>query len=212
MIVMVSASLPAQETNRAILHTDGSAWLNGSPATDSTAIFPHDVVQTREGKSAKIDAEGSSVTLQPETLVQFETDEIQLDHGHLEVNTSRSLKVRVNCIAITPRTAELTRYEVTDINGKLLVMAQQNDVQIQFRGSAKQPPKAAALSEVIVHAGEQVTRDDSCGTAPKNGDIVDAKIAILNSLEAKIAGGAAIIAITCYALCQSGNPISPEKP
>jgi len=210
LIVLVPAALLGQDS-RAILHANGGALLNGSPAANSTALFPHDVVQTQTGAPATIDAEGSSVTVDPETLLQFEGDELALDHGHLQVSTSRSLKVRVNCMTITPRTAELTRYQVTDADGKLQLKAEQNDVQIQLRGSSKQGSKAG-LSETTVHAGEQVTRDDNCAARPKTGDIVDAKTPILNSTEAKIIGGAAIIAITCYALCQSGNPISPAKP
>jgi len=220
MIVVVPASLLAQESapgaaqssSRAILHTDGGAWLNGSPAADSTALFPHDVVQSRDSQATKIDAEGSTVMLQPQTVLQFEGDEFVLDHGRLQVSTSRGLRVRVNCITIMPRTAEWTRYDVTDVDGKLVVVAEQSDVQIQSAGFAAKPSKAMAPSNVTLHAGEQFTRDDNCGAKPKTGDVVDAKAAILNSIGAKIAGGAVIVAITCYALCRSGEPISPHEP
>ena len=75
-----------------------AAWLNGKPAPNSSAIFPHDLVQTRKESTAKIDVDGSTVTIQPGTMVQFEGDELFLDHGSLQVNSARGMRVRVNCM------------------------------------------------------------------------------------------------------------------
>ncbi|MGA8700903.1 MAG: hypothetical protein WB625_04595, partial [Candidatus Sulfotelmatobacter sp.] len=85
MIVILPTSLMAQNSARAMLHDDGGVWLNGSPAPNSSAIFLHDLVQTQKGNWAKIDADGSTVTVQPETIVQFEGDELVLDHGSLQL-------------------------------------------------------------------------------------------------------------------------------
>ena len=121
MIVILPTSLMAQNSARAMLHNDGGVWLNGSPAPNSSAIFLNDLVQTQKGSWAKIDADGSTVTVQPETIVQFEGDELVLDHGGLQVNTSRGLKVRVNCITVIPLTQDWNRYDVTDVDGSCLL-------------------------------------------------------------------------------------------
>jgi hypothetical protein len=212
MVVVLPASLIAQDFGRAMLHSDGGTWLNGKPAPNSSAIFPHDLVQTRPESSAKVDIDGSTVTIQSDTLVQFEEDEIFLDHGTLQENSARGMKVRVNCMTIVPLAQEWTRYEVIDTDGKVLVAAYENDVKIHIRHVASQRSKGARSSDVTVHRGEQVTRDERCGARATPAQMLDAKGAILNSPWAKGTGIVAIGVLTCWALCRDPGPVSPDKP
>jgi hypothetical protein len=212
MMVIMPASLMAQASGGAMLHSDGGVWLNGNPAPNSSAIFPHDLVQTQKENKAKIDADGSTATVQPDTIVQFEGDELVLDHGSLEVNTSRGMRVRVNCMTVIPLTQEWTRYDVIDVDGKMRVAAYQNDVKIHYRAVVASRSKQTGSSDVIVHQGEQVTREERCGVAARPAEVINAKGAILNSTWAKGAGLAAIGILTCWALCRGDEPISPVKP
>ena len=211
MIVILPTSLMAQNSAGAMLHNDGGVWLNGKPAPNSSAIFLHDLVQTQTGNWAKIDADGSTVTVQPETIVQFEGDELVLEHGGLQVNTSRGMKVRVNCITVIPLMQDWNRYDVTDVDGKVMVAAHQNDDKIHYQGAATRVSKQARSSDVTVHQGEQVTREERCGAAAKPAAELTGAGAILNSPWTVGVGGAAIIALTCWALCRGGEPVSPSK-
>lgn len=210
MIVVLPASVMAQTSGGAMLHTDGGVWLNGNPAPNSSAIFPHDLVQTQKENKAKIDADGSSATIQPDTIVQFDSDELVLDHGGLQVNTSRGMRVRVNCLTVTPVNQAWTRYDVIDVDGKVKVVAYENDVRIHYRAADKK--SKAVESDVIVHQGEQATREERCGVAARPVDIINAKGAVLNSGWAKATGLAVISVVTCYALCRGDDPISPFRP
>jgi len=212
MIVILPWSLPAQNTGRALLHSDGGTWLNGNPAPETSAIFPDALIQTKSGHSAKIDVDGSAVTVLPETLVQFEGDELVLEHGSLQLTTARAMKVRVNCITVIPVTPDRTQYDVTDVDGKVTVMAHKNDVKIRYNGAITRRSKQAAFSDVIVREGEQSTREERCGPAEKPGDGIQAKGAFLDSIWAKSAGIATIGVLTCWALCRGDDPISPSKP
>jgi hypothetical protein len=60
-------------------------------------IFLESLMQTQQGPRS--DAEGSSVIVQPETVVQFEGDKVVLDHSSQQLTTMREMKVLVNCIA-----------------------------------------------------------------------------------------------------------------
>ena len=211
MIVILPTSLMAQNSARAMLHNDGGVWLNGSPAPNSSAIFLNDLVQTQKGSWAKIDADGSTVTVQPETIVQFEGDELVLDHGGLQVNTSRGLKVRVNCITVIPLTQDWNRYDVTDVDGRVTVAAHQNDDKIHYRVSATRVSKQARSSDVTVHQGEKVTREERCGAPVRPAAGVDATMATLNTTLAKGIGIAAIGILVCWALCRGDEPVSPSK-
>jgi hypothetical protein len=210
MMVVLPASVMAQ-TSGAMLHNDGGVWLNGNLAPSSSAIFPHDLVQTQKESKAKIDADGSSATIKPDTIVQFDGDELVLDHGSVQVNTSRGMRVRVNCMTVIPVNQAWTRYDVIDVDGKMEVIAYENDVNIHYRGTAAKKEKAADR-DVTVHQGEQATRDEKCGAAARPVDIINAKGAILNSAWAKGAGLAAISALACFALCHGDDPISPSRP
>jgi hypothetical protein len=211
MIIILPASLIAQDSARAMLHNDGGVWLNGNPAPNSSAIFPHDLIQTQKEGTAKIDADGSTVTVQPDTIVQFEGDELVLDHGSLQLNTSRAMRVRVNCITVIPVTQEWTRYDVIDVDGKVTVVAYTNDAKIHYQGAAARRSKQSVSSDAIVHQGEQKTREERCGAAAPPSEVVNANGAILNSVWAKAAALAGI-GFTCLALCHGDDPVSPDKP
>jgi hypothetical protein len=221
MMAMVPAAAMAQDSRRAMLHSEGGTSLNGNPAPNSSAIFPHDLIQTQKSNTAKIDADGSTVTVQPDTLVQFEGDELVLDHGSLQVKTAHVMRVRVNCLTVIPITPDWTQYDVTDVDGKVTVAAYQNDVKIHSHGARVRQSKQSATSpespssgnsDAIVHQSEQKTRDEHCGAAAKPSEAIDAKGAILNSVWARGAGVVAIGVLTCWALCRGDEPVSPSVP
>jgi hypothetical protein len=212
MLVILPASLMAQDSARAMLHNDGAVSLNGGPAPKSSAIFLHDLVQTQKGNWARIDADGSAITVQPDTIVQFEGDELVLEHGGLQLNTSRGMKVRVDCMTVIPLTQEWTRYDVIDVDGRMMVVADQNDVKIHYQGAAARRSKTVAFSDVTVHQGAQVEREERCGASAKPTEGVDAAKATLDTPWAIGVGTAAIGVLTCWALCHGGEPASPSKP
>lgn len=211
MVVILPVSVMPQDSGRAMLHSDGSVWLNGNAITNSSALFPHDSVQTPKGVVAKIDAEGSTVTILPETVLQFEGDEIVFDHGSLQMNTVRQMKVRVNCMTVIPVSPEWTQFDVTDVDGKVTVAANQKDVKIHYEATVAKMSKRFAAADVIVHQSEKTTREERCGAPARPASAINATGALLNSTLAKVAGAGAILA-TCILLCRGDNPISPDKP
>jgi hypothetical protein len=211
IIEMLPASLLGQDAERAMLHSDGGASVNGKAAPNSSAIFLHDRIETLPESTAKIDAEGSTITVLPGTVLVFEGDELILDHGGLQVKSARALKVLVNCMTISPLTENWTRYDVSDVKEKLTVAAYDNDVKIHPAGAAVRRTKHAASQDVIVHRGEQVTRDERCRTGSEGAPPgVDG--AILNSPWAIGTGAVAIGILTCWALCRTDQPVSPASP
>jgi hypothetical protein len=210
MIVVAPASLGAQSTGGALLHSDGGTWLNGSLAPATSAIFPDSLVQTAKGHRAKIDAEGSTVLIQPETMVQFQGNELALDHGSLQLDTARELNVIIGCITISPLTSGRTQYDVTDVDGTVKVVASKNDVKIHYNGTLARKAKMGASSDVIVHEGEQASRAERCATGKPAHGWTDGDL--LDSPWAKAAGIVAVGVIACFGLCHSSNPLSPWKP
>lgn len=221
MVVCLPASFAAegnaqgfpQSNGRAMLHNNGGTWLNQRPAPESAAIFMEALIQTQKDHSARIDAEGSTVTVGPDTSVQFEGDELVLDHGTLQVSTVRELRVRVNCVTVIPVTEDRTYYEVTDVDGKVKVVAYKKDVKVHAKGAVTRLSKKDNSSEAIVREGEQSTRSEKCGGAIQTPAATDGKLAVLDANWAKVTGVVVIAApILCVLFCVGDNPVSPWKP
>lgn len=206
----------AQDSSAAMLRSNGvGIFVDGKQAPASIALFRDDYVQTQKSTVARIELTGSSVDVGAETIFQFEGDELVLDHGHLSVYTSRGLRVRVGCQTVIPvRTAEWTRYDVSDVDGKLHVAALKDDVNINTRSKnfrEGQPVKDS--DRVTVREGENRTRDDRCGAGYNPAHTVAGNGAILDSPLAVASGGVIAVGITCWAVClHNDDPISPSKP
>jgi hypothetical protein len=213
MIVLFPLSLLATDTGGAVVHSKGGVWVNGAEVVDSTSIFPGDLLQTKPGFVANLDAEGSSILIQPESVVKFQGTFLTLEHGSVSVGTSTSLSVQVNCIKVEPVNSERTQYDVTDMTGKVEVAAHRNDVNIKQGGALQKLSKEGESPQsATVHEGEQAKRDESemCGAVPRPGTPGDT----LNTKWIKIGGAAGGGLLLCIIFCRSSgaSSVSPSQP
>lgn len=208
----MAQALP-EKPGGAILHTQGGVWVNGYEAHDSSAVFPGDVIETKPDSSANLSLDGSTVLIAPESVSKFQADLLELDHGGVSVVTSKSFKVRVNCILVVPVMNEWTQYVVTDLNGTVQVAARKLDVNVEHeRGRGKEGPESQPSQEpASVHEGEQKSYDESkvCGPGAR-------PTSSWGGISPKwIAAGAAGAGILIWLLIHGGNPkpqISPAAP
>jgi hypothetical protein len=211
MILILPQSLLAIDTGSAILHAQGGVWVNGTEVPDSTAIFSGDLLETKPGFVANLTADGSTVLIQPESIVKFQGDVLVLDHGSVSVGTSKAMRVQVNCLMVVPVDTQWTQYDVTDVTGKVLVSAHKSDVKINREGGltklSKEPQTA---SGAIVHEGEQSAREESvvCGAPPGPATAGNA----LNPKWIAAAGGGGILILLLLHGGPSKPPISSSKP
>ncbi len=214
LIVILPLSLLADDTGAAMLRSTGNVQVNKKQALPTSALFHDDLIETQQGAIARIEASGSTADISPETVIQFEGDELVLDHGRISVNTSRLLRVRVGCIIVTPVNSDWTHYDVTDMDGKVTVAALKNDVYLEGRSAKAQDAKQPAHSDrMTVREGEQKSREEKCGAPPvKESGRLAGRGAIMNSPYVQWPAGGVIIGLTCWALCNTGNPVSPSAP
>ena len=207
MIVIVPTSLTAQDATRGLLYSDGGTWLNETPAPKVAAVFPDSLVQTQAGHAAKIEVQGSSALIQPETMVQFQGHELVVDHGSLQVDTVAEMEVIVGCVRISPTSYNPTQFEISDVNGKVRISVSKSEVKVHSHEMAM--PKSKAEPDLIVHAGGHAERADTCGSAatPKSG-----AGPLLDSRAAQIIGGITAATLICLGVCHGDDPISPDKP
>jgi hypothetical protein len=215
LIVIVPVSLLCQDSAPAILRSSGGVLLNRNPVPASSAIFPNDLIEVPKNAMARIEATGSSADINAESVVQYNADELVLEHGSLSVNTSRGLRVRVGCVTVTPvNSADWTRYDVADMDGKVTVSALKNDVYLNAHSNNPQQAKQSGESgRTIVREGDQKSREEKCGGADiKQQPNMAGDGAILNSPYVQWPAVGIVIGITCWALCRSGEPLSPAMP
>jgi hypothetical protein len=111
------ASLFAADSNAAMLYTHGAAWLNGSHVPSSSAIFVGDLLQTRSDSGANINALGSSIVVLGDSLVQFEGSALKVEHGGVEVATSKGVATQAGEVRVAPVSNAWTEFNVTDVDG-----------------------------------------------------------------------------------------------
>jgi hypothetical protein len=214
MAAVFPLSLMAEDTGAAILRSSGMGVLvNSSAAPSSIAVFSNDLIETQRSAVARIETPGSTADINPETTVQYQSDELVLDHGSVSVNTTRGMTVRVGCVTITPvNPAGWTQYQVVDLDGKITVVALKLDVYIDARlKNFEETKKSSQASPDLVRESEQKSRSEKCGAAyikPERPGIVS----ILNSTYAKWSALAAVGVITCFGLCHDDDPVSRWKP
>lgn len=211
MLLPASLFAQSQDPNRGLLHNDGGTWLNDAPVPTVAAIFPDSLVQTQKGHTARIDVEGSSVLIQPETMVQFQGHELVLDHGSLQLDTSTQMEVIVGCITITPVSSDRTEYDVSDRDGKVKISAAKKDVKIHSHGAVHKSKEGS--SDATVHEGERTTRGEHCAGVVTVQEAQGVAPGILDGKAAMITAGIVAGTLTCIGLCHDDDPpISPSKP
>ncbi|MGA8502052.1 MAG: hypothetical protein WB683_10920, partial [Candidatus Sulfotelmatobacter sp.] len=214
MVILCPLSLTAADTGSAVLHSEGGVWVNGFEISGSTVVFPGDLLETKPGFVANVDAEGSSVVIQPESVVKFQGTFLSLEHGSVSVGTSTSMSVHVSCMKVEPVSSERTQYDVADVSGTMHVTAHKNDVNIT-EGGVLQKTNAQGASPIssVVHEGQQATRVEStaCGAAPRPGSVGNG----LNTKSLEIGGGiGGGVIVLCILLCKGhgSSSVSPSDP
>jgi len=208
-----SAQAGQAQTGAAVLRTQGGVWVNGYEAQDYSAVFPGDLLETKVGSPATLNTEGSTVLIQPESVAKLQNNLLELDHDSVSVGTSKSFKVRVNCITVVPVLNEWTQYDVTNLNRTIQVAARKNDVNVERElDHGKPSPGTEGSRGSTVHENEQKGFDESeiCGPPARPAG---AGTSVNPKWIAAGAAGAGVL--VCVLLCRgtpTKPPISPWAP
>jgi hypothetical protein len=215
LLCLLPGSVFAADTNAAMLYTNGSAWVNGAhvPRT-SSAIFSGDLLQTRSDSAANINQAGSTITVQADSLVQFQGTYVDLQHGAVTVSTAKGIATTAGDVKIAPATNSWTEFNVVDVDGMVKIAARKGDVTITdgkevltlAQGQETSRPDTAPDTADNSKGSSKKDKKRAAGAAPAAGG------GLLNSPYAIAAGGAAIVGVTTWVLIKSSNPASPTQP
>ena len=209
LVVLLPVASFATDSNPAMLYTNGAAWINGAHVPrPSLAIFSGDLLQTRSDSVAHINQSGSSVTVIADSLVKFEGSSVRIDHGGVDVSTSKQMATTAGDVKVSPASNVWTEFNVTDFDGTVRIAARKGDLLV-----------SDGQNTVTLPQGQETTRDetapDSSGKKKKKraaGAPPAAGGGILNSPWAIGAGAAAIGGVAVWVLTRNDEPASPAKP
>jgi len=210
LLVLFPAVMFAADSNAAMLYTKGATWVNGAYVPrSSAAIFSGDLLQTRFDSVASINEPGSSITVQSDSLVQFDLATVRIEHGGVTVATSKGVATTAGDVKVTPASYSWTEFNVVDVDGTVRIAARKGDLTIT------DGKETSTLAQ-----GQETTRDESSGdndNKKKNkrragGAAPAAGGGILNSPLAIGIGGAAVVGVTTWVLVRNDNPASPSIP
>src|SRR5438309_10739984 len=117
VIGAAGASLAA-DSNAAMVYARGTAWVNGAAIPKSSAIFPGDMVQTKSDSLANINSQGTSVIVQPDSLIQLQPNAIELEHGVVKVGTSKSMAAHIGDLTVSPKDGNWTEFQLVNLDGR----------------------------------------------------------------------------------------------
>jgi len=206
LMFVLPASMFAADSTAAMLYTNGTAWINGGTVPKSSAIFLGDLVQTKADSVASIKAPGTSVLVSSDSLVQFQGDAIKLEHGGMNVGTSKSVAARIGGLRVVPVSPSWTEFEVRDTDGAVKIVARKGDLTlIDADGTTTLPQGQETTRDETQEKGKK-KRDRVAGAAPAaGGGILDSPIAIG-------LGAGAVAGLAAWVLIRDGDPISPKFP
>ena len=211
LVLILPGALFAADRPAAMLYSHGTALLNGHSIARSSAIFFGDQVQTNADSAANINASGSIVLVLNDSLVEYQDDAVQLEHGGISVSTSKLLATRAGDITVSPAASVWTEFEVRDVDGRVLIAARKGDLTISDESGT-----------TTLAQGEQTTREDSADSEKdkkkkkrRKGAAAAPAAAeggVFNSPIAVGIGGAAILGGAIWVFVQGGEqPASPTR-
>jgi len=209
LLLVLPVSTFAADSGAAMLYTDGAAWLNGGRVPRSSAIFSGDLVQTRAGSVANINAPGSAILVLSDSLVEFEGTSLKVEHGGVSVSTSKGVATTAGDVKIAPASSAWTEFNVTDVDGTVRIAARKGDLSISDGNGT-----------TTLEQGQETTRDETSGQSSDKkkdkkhgtGAAPGAVGGVLDSPLAIGIGAAAVAGVTTWVLIKNNSPVSPSSP
>src|SRR5215470_13872067 len=190
----------------AVLSGTGSVYLNGAQVTaPSMAVTNGDVIQTKDAGAANLNAAGSSISVQSNSIVRFQSGGVALDRGSILVTTGRGLSVFARDFKITPATDGWTEFYISRSSGVIEIMARKNNLTVN----------CGTNGSSTVKEGQQLSREDAanCGIAEKGaGAPSAAKGPILDSRWVQYGGIGVGSGLLLWVLLKCEDPVSPSSP
>jgi hypothetical protein len=212
MVVIFPAALFATDQPAAMLYSHGTALLNGGSISRSSAIFSGDLVETSVDSAANINASGSIVLILHESLVKYQGNAVELEHGDVAISTSKAMATRAGDVTVSPAASVWTEFEVRDVDGTVQIAARKGDLTIiddngtTTLAQGQETTRDETQSQSQDDAKKKKKKRKAAGAAPAAGTG-----GLLSSPWTIGISGGLILGATIWVFHQSPIPVSPVQ-
>lgn len=220
LIVVCPSTFLMAERPSAMLYATGAVTLNGIriPAAKSMSLFAGDRVDTADASVVSINWSGSSLVVDPNSSVQYQSDGFSILKGTARVRTSKGMSAHAGPISVLLQ-SDTALFDVSTDGNTILVASREGTLTVTdgietatlepgftakvSLDSQDQGPKPAATA-----SGQDQGPKPAAGTT---GDKNRRKKGLIIWIFASAAAGAAI---ACILACGGSGrtPISPVVP
>ena len=182
-----------------MVYANGPASVNGTEIPKSVAIFPGDMLETRQESSANLTTTGSSVMVLADSQVKYEGSSVEVDRGTVRVSTESGFAAHACEVKARPANPTPTQYQFTHNDSRVTVTATKGDVTVEDHEGTK-----------TLQEGQQITRGDGC--APANERREPHRPLGFGSPTARYIEIAVVGGIITWILWPHDKPLSPASP
>ena len=102
-LVLLCAAVLIGQDQGAMLYAHGNVTVNGQAVGSSTSIFAGDRLITSDSSAVTINRNGSSIVVNPNSSIQYESSSIQIMRGTARLSTLAGMSAQVDQFTISPK-------------------------------------------------------------------------------------------------------------
>ena len=103
LVVVCPSALLMAERPSAMLYATGAVTLNGMPAAKSMSVFAGDRIDTADASVVSVNRSGSSLVVDPNSSVQYQSDGFTILKGKARVRTSKGMLAHAGPLSVIPK-------------------------------------------------------------------------------------------------------------
>ena len=207
LIVVCPSTFLMAERPSAMLYATGAVTLNGIriPAAKSMSLFAGDRVDTADASVVSINWSGSSLVVDPNSSVQYQSDGFSILKGRARVRMSKGMSAHAGPISVLLQ-SDIALFDVSTDGNTILVASREGTLTVTD-GIETATLEPGFTAKVSLDSQDQ-------GPKPAAGTTGDKKRRKKRLIIWIFASAAAGAAIACILACggSSRTPISPEVP
>lgn len=103
LVTVCPSALLMAELPSAMLYATGAVTLNGAPAAKSMSVFSGDRIDTAAESAVSINRSGSSLVVDPNSSVQYQSDGFTVLKGTARARTSKGMSAHAGGLSVIPK-------------------------------------------------------------------------------------------------------------
>jgi hypothetical protein len=218
LIVVCPSALLMAELPGAMLYAAGTVTLNGVPAAKSMSVFVGDRIDTADASVVSVNRSGSSLIVDPNSSVQYQSDGFTILKGTVRVRTSKGMLAHAGALSVIPKD-NAALFDISR-NGETVLVASREGTLTLTDGIETATLRPGYSAKVSLDPQDQSPKPAAAASgqdqgpkpaATTSGQGIPHKTRLLIVI---LASSTAALAVACILACGGSGapPVSPVTP